>query len=162
MRQNTYVAVTAIKPKGLNLEKYRENIMKEMEIEVRTTKQMFQRTVKTWKKKAAFKTKIATSSKGELRGATYTESEIYSYINFGTRVRWALMSKDFKAKTKPRILDSYPGQGRAILVGKKAFMKHGLKPRPGIKERRYDLVITRIRKPLFQKAINAAIRKAAR
>ena len=58
-------------------------------------------------------------------------AEVWQYLNKGTKVRYAVMSKDFKAKTRPGLLKSYAGKGKMLFVNKKI-------KRPGIKARKWD------------------------
>ena len=72
------------------------------------------------------------------RGADWrqvaTDDEIYGFLNYGTRVRYATMTPDFQAKTTPRIIASRSGSGGVMYVRKD-------RPRPGIKAREFDKTI---------------------
>ena len=56
------------------------------------------------------------------------------WISKGTKVRYAVMTKGFKAKTRPKIISSYKGKGQMWYVNPK-------KPRPGIEARLFDETI---------------------
>lgn len=157
----TQVIIKPIIPKGINVAKFQANVLAEMQREVRTDKELFKRTVNTWQKPPAFNTVIELQGP-DLVGLTFTDSEVYRYIDMGTRVRWALMTSDFRAKTKPTVLSSTKGKGGAIIMGKQAMQARGIKPRPGIKARKFAHTIMKIRKPLFKKNIDRAIRQAAK
>ena len=90
----------------------------------------YQRTVETWIDRPKFTKEV------EIHGDTITmqvgtEDRIYLFIDKGTKVRYATMSPDFKAKTRPGILGSGRGAGGVLFVSK----KH---PRPGIEARRFS------------------------
>lgn len=64
----------------------------------------------------------------------YILDPIYTYINDGTPVRRALLSKDWKSKTKVRTIQSGPGSGKVLMVSKKFNFK-------GIQARQFDQTI---------------------
>lgn len=74
----------------------------------------------------------------------YTTSDIYFYLNSGTSVRRAVLSKDWRSKTVPRELKSGAGAGRVVVVGKKI-------ERPGIKAREWTSVVSDQLRPQFEK-----------
>lgn len=95
---------------------------------------LFQNTTKTWQNKPTFT--AAPTARG-------WQVEIdpafpYQWVNKGTRVRYATMSKDWKSKTKPGVLASFNGKGRLLFVSR----KH---PRPGIQARNFqDIIMKRM------------------
>lgn len=88
-----------------------------------------------------------------------TENEIYGYLNFGTRVRYALMSPDFSPKTRRGYIGSNKGRGGVILVSR----RH---PRPGIEAREFDKAVQAkwegLMQNTFQRAIDAEVSRASR
>ena len=94
----------------------------------------FETTVKTWTNQPTF-TPVATP-----RGWAVQVAPEYPYgwVNHGTRIRYATMSKDWKSKTKPNVIASYAGRGRLLFVSRK-------RPRPGIQARNFStIILTRI------------------
>lgn len=73
----------------------------------------------------------------------YTTNEIYSYLNAGTSVRRAVLSKDWKNKTAVRELKSGAGAGRVVFVGKKVNL-------PGIKARHWTEVVAEQLRPQWE------------
>jgi hypothetical protein len=62
----------------------------------------------------------------------------FQWVNKGTRVRYAFMSKDWKSKTKPNVLASFKGRGRVLFISRK-------RPMPGIQARNFtDIVMKRV------------------
>jgi hypothetical protein len=100
----------------------------------------FYKPVKTWVgDKPEFKYK-ATKDADVYKLLVTTKDEDsagtnkYRWLNFGTKVRRALMSRDFKAKTTPGFLGSGRGRGKMLFVSKKL-------ERPGIKPRKWEHMI---------------------
>lgn len=58
------------------------------------------------------------------------------FLNYGTKVRHAVMSKDFKPKTTVGLLSSKKGRGRMVFVSKKIKL-------PGIKPRKWNIALRR-------------------
>jgi hypothetical protein len=79
----------------------------------------------------------------------YTTDAPYFYVNFGTSVRRALMSPDFKPKTRTGFIGSNQGRGGVVFISKKLNL-------PGIKAREFDRVI----KEKWQKAFPAIMQRA--
>jgi hypothetical protein len=100
----------------------------------------FEETVKTFRDKPDFYIFV----RDEDRVVVGTLDEVYGYLNDGTRIRYAIMSADFKAKTKSGRLKAAPGQGGLMRID----TKH---PRPGIKARKFD---ARIAKKWEKKIVN--------
>ena len=94
----------------------------------------FENTVTTWTNQPTF-TPVPTP-----RGWAVQVAPEYPYgwVNRGTRIRYATMSKDWKSKTKPNVIASYAGRGRLLFVSRK-------RPRPGIQARNFStIILTRI------------------
>lgn len=95
-------------------------------------KEQFEKTVATWNNPPTFiirrnKTNRSITAAGK-------EGQIYTYVDEGTRVRHALMSRDFKAKTRPGVVGSGFGRGGVVFISKKII-------RPGIKARGFSEII---------------------
>ena len=92
-------------------------------------------------------------SKDTLEVNMLTDDKRVRFVEKGTKVRYATMSKDFVPKSRPNHLRSFLGKGRVLFVNKR-------RPRPGIKAR------NRVRKfghkyyPKFAKGMSAAMSKA--
>lgn len=80
----------------------------------------------------------------------YTTDAPYYYINFGTRVRRALMSEDFRPKTRNRYIGSNKGRGGVVFISKKLNL-------PGIKAREFDKAIQEKWQKEFPKIMQRAI-----
>jgi hypothetical protein len=129
------------------------------------TLQAFKRTTATWQRPPKWEKQISLAG-GKAMARVFTESDIYRFIDEGTKIRWALMSSrpPWQSKTAPYRLDSGPGRGHVVLAGRRAFARHGLGPRPGIAARHFSRTIRRMLEkefpPDMQEAINRGLEKA--
>jgi len=106
----------------------------------------FDVTTQTWKDRPVF-----TIAKAPLKRLVATKSDIYRFIARGTRVRYAVMTGDFAAKTRVGHIGSNIGKGGLAFVGKI--------PLPGIKARKFEEVIgakwQRLTPPIVQRAVDS-------
>lgn len=114
-------------------------------------KRDFQRTTKTWEHKPTFHQ--LTEIEPEPTVMVYTEDEQYGYVSGGTRVRRALMTPDYSPKTRPGVLDSFPGRGGVVYVSRKLNL-------PGIEARRFPEAVEKKHKKPHQRDVEAAIKRA--
>lgn len=151
-----------IKPKKMNIGLIRIGIYRELtKFAKEVAKEDFEPTYKTWEHDKP-QTKQDVSARGN---DTHARIEVvggdkaikkWRWLNEGTRRRWALMSPNWKSKTTPNQLNAGSGSGRAVLVGKKAFQRRGLRARRGIKARNWIKTIYNKRSKEFQDRIAKA------
>lgn len=117
-------------------------------------KVLMQKTTKTWKHKPTFaKDEIHTT---EQIGVTVgpdlktLPGRVWMFLDGGTKIRWAVMSGDWKSKTRPNFLGSGRGRGRAVIWGRRAMQKRGIAPRPGIRARHWSEAIHKLRAAKFE------------
>lgn len=79
----------------------------------------------------------------------------WRFLDEGTRVRYAIMSRDFKAKTMPGVLGSGPGRGGRVFIDVN-------NPQPGIKARGWSVKVLKEFKPEFRAQMRAALKAGAR
>jgi len=116
---------------------------------------LLEKTVRTWEgEKPEFVSEVKvgpkqvtlrTGPEGDDAGA-----KKWMYLEKGTSIRWAVMSKGFKAKTRRAFLKSYRGKGGAVIVGKRAMMARNIRPRPGIPARNWLAEVDRQRSRKFK------------
>lgn len=75
------------------------------------------------------------------------------WLDEGTRIRYATMTKGFRAKTRKGFIGSVKGKGKMLFVNKQM-------PRPGIKGRKFTIAIRKKWEPLFKKHMATALEKA--
>lgn len=150
-------------PKELNIKAYSDAATKLLKQEAKIIKREFSKTTKTFNNPVKFAERN-TSTRSQLSRLVFASDKQYFFVTRGTRIRWALMSQDFNAKTSARVIGSRRGRGRAVIIGKRAMQARNIAPRPGIKAREFDLEIVKRRQPKFvrnaNKAFNLATRKA--
>lgn len=74
------------------------------------------------------------------------------WISEGTKVRYAVMTKDFKPKTKVGVISSYVGRGRRKYVNPAVM-------RPGIDKRGFDDILNQRQEERIQKKWETALKK---
>jgi len=80
----------------------------------------------------------------------------WRWLELGTRIRWAVMSQDFRAKTRRAWLNSQRGRGGVVIVGKRAMMSRNIRPRPGIKARNWIAEVNKERSRKFKGLLQTA------
>ncbi len=108
-------------------------VKKSAQGEALTLVKLFKQTVSTWEDKPKFEY-VVEESGDNIRVRVWTEDKIYYFLDQGTKVRFATMSKDFKPKSTPGWIGSGPGAGQMLYVNTE-------RPRPGIESRRWTEVI---------------------
>lgn len=113
-------------------------------------------TTKTWEgEKPKFQTAIHLTTKeawlqpmasGPAKGIAK-----WRWLDEGTRVRYAIMSRDWQSKTTPGFVGSGPGRGRRVFVDVD-------NPQPGIKPRRWSKIVLKEFRREFSAAMRAALR----
>jgi hypothetical protein len=126
-------------------------------------RRLLDKTTRTWEGDVPYFVSKETISPTQLTMTTGPHGEgkgakKWMYLEEGTKIRWAVMSKGFKPKTRRAYLNSMKGRGDAVIVGKRAMMARGIKPRPGIRARNWRAEVNKERsrkfKGLMQKAFD--------
>ena len=161
------IIFTPIFPKDFNIDDYLSAIKQAITDEMGIQKRMYEKTTRTWEQKTRFITigpkRLATIVIGRVRpDKRFKSSEIFRFIDAGTKRRWAVMSKDFKPKTKNRVIGSSRGRGGAIVMGKRAMQKRGIAQRQVIKARKFTEEIDKRREKPFAVKVQKAIDKASK
>ena len=117
----------------------------------------FVSSVSTWDHKPVFEKEVETvggwQSLIKVIGTVSTTDDVYGYINNGTSVRYATMTPNFKAKTKPGRIGAGAGAGGVSYVLRS-------RPRPGIKPRKFDEMIAKLRQKDLESAFSSAVSAA--
>lgn len=162
------VAMKAIKPKRLKQDAISEEILFALQDEARKQKKLLNQTTSTWSgEKPTFESLIDLSSGGDATvvtgpsGGTKAVNK-WTWLDQGTKIRWALMSSDWRSKTRSGTLKSGRGSGSVILAGKRAMQARNIRPRPGIVARGWSIMITKMRRRPFTKLVIKAMQKGSK
>ncbi|RLC88773.1 MAG: hypothetical protein DRJ03_01610 [Chloroflexi bacterium] len=137
-----------IEPKEFKIPGIKGKLEKMLRHEAWIQRRMMQKVTRTWKgTKPRFKREIKVD-RGNLRLTTlpYGNPKAvnkFRWLNEGTRVRHAVMSKDFRPKTRHRTIGSRRGRGGMVFVSRKIRQ-------PGIKAREWTDEIRKRRTPKFR------------
>jgi len=115
---------------------------------------------RTWQGDVVFETNVAIGAVAGGKGKSgiailvTTEDKRYKFVDEGTKVRYATMSPNFRAKTKVNSLTASAGRGGMLFVNKK-------RPRPGIKARGFTKLVQKKWQPEFEDRMDRALFEAA-
>lgn len=125
-----------------------------VQTEGETQQKLYRKTTATWKSKPDHELEFSRDKK-EIIATNITDNRIYYFLHEGTKVRYAILSRDWKSKTTPRRLSSGSGRGRVVFISRKL-------PQPGIEAREWTDVIIRNRKRPFQRDMQKVMELIAR
>lgn len=157
------ITFKAIKPAKFNSEVFQRAFVKQAERMAPKMHADMKAPTKTWNPPVEFDERIFIGARAAAEankvGAgvavqVTTDDRRYLFVDEGTKVRYATMSPDFIAKTKPKSLKAGKGRGRMLFVNKK-------KPRPGIKARGFTKLVKKKWEPLFRAGMDDAMATAA-
>lgn len=111
----------------------------------------FAKTTATWKEQPTFTSAVEVTSNAII-GEVATDNKIYRFVSGGTRVRYAIMTPDFVAKTRPRVIGSGPGRGGVAFISR----KH---PRPGIEAREFAETIAKNQRRKIANILRTALKR---
>lgn len=156
-------------PSKMHLDKFNDMLEAVLEAEGRVLVSMLERPIATWKEDRP-DLKYETGKRGDvsfvragLKGYAETGNITFGglgdrkwyWLNNGTDVRYAKMSRDWISKTSVNSLRSDPGRGRVLARGKKAGA------RPGIDARDWTGIIMKARLPEFRKSVENLVKRFA-
>ena len=110
---------------------------------------LYEKTVATWQHAVDFQ--VIETPRGH---TVQTEDQVYKYIDRGTRVRRALMSRDWRSKTKVNVISSFSGAGKMLFVSRKLSL-------PGIEARNFSQIILRRVQDKAASRVRKALNEAA-
>lgn len=128
-----------------------------LRVEAAAQKELLTKTTETWQHKPRWRVEYM---KNPQQIGVYTHPDYgtdagmhWVYLDQGTRVRWAVMSRTWRSKTRARWLGSRAGRGHVVIAGRKAMQKRNIKPRPGIEARRWSETIQKMRSQKFARVM---------
>ena len=158
-------SVKQIKPKKLNVDAFRTEVLNALRAEGRDVKKEYEKTTKTWKRKPEFEVLIGLTrgSGGSASVLVGTDNEIYGYVDEGTKGHYVPKSgaatmafqPGYKAKTAPRKIGSSAGGafGDKIVRRGRWWVK-------GIVAREFSPTIQKRRRKPFTRRMVKAMQKA--
>lgn len=154
------VRVKPIVPAKMRIGRIRLELLNALRKEGRDLKKNFEETIATWDgEKPTFKPVVSLAGNDASVVVEPTGSKKgvnkWNWLNEGTRVRRALMSRNWKSKTKPGRLRSGSGAGQVIFISRRLN-------RPGIKARGWSKSIGRKNTRRFQKRMSLATKRGTR
>ena len=153
------IVVKKIKAPRLQIDAVRLELLNVMRAEGRVHQRELRKTTATWQgDKPQFESLVSLQGGAAtvLTGPVGNEMGIkkWSWLDGGTRVRYATMSGDWRSKTRVKWFGSGGGKGRMLFVNRR-------RPRPGIAARGWSEALTLTRKNAFQKAVLAGLKRAS-
>lgn len=142
-------------PHYLSVAQVRGRLLRALQLQGEAMKRDFLLTTATWKNHHPVFFVQVNYGGGNSRVHVYTMDKTWMWLNSGTRVRYATMSRNFIAKTTPGVLGSGPGKGYMKYVSTRF-------PRPGIHARNWTILV-RIKhtSPFAAAVYNATVRSLA-
>ena len=148
------ITFTPIVPPNLNEDVFYDLLQEAVEETIDEADDQFGRTYATWRHDPGFEKDIDVG-RDKIRGSTSTDDPVYRYLSKGTAVRYATMTPDFEAKTRPRFLGSSPGRGGVAYIDRR-------RPRPGIEARQFEEAVKERVEPKFRKRGQQKLNEAAK
>lgn len=155
------ISATAILPGRFDPDAFSREIIAEVTRFNKEIDSDFKKTIDTWNHKPIFKSSVSVGADGivgHVRTARIfgrSPELIYYFINQGTKVRYAKMTRDFEPKTRVRVIDSFPGAGGLDSVDVRF-------PNPGIQGRKFNEAIADKHRARFAFRIRIAIKRGAK
>jgi hypothetical protein len=139
----------------LNPEAFRVELLARLRTGAQELDKRLGKTTATWEgEKPKFETQIGLSATEATLEAAATGPQKgidkWLWLNYGTKVRYAILSKDWSSKTAPGFVGSGPGAGRVVKID----VNH---PQPGIEPRHWGVLILKEFKPQFRQAMREAL-----
>ena len=159
------LSVRSIKPKrGINPRVFYKAIEKQLRKEGKIVVRLYKKTVRTWKRKPKFKVERPRMTNIGMATFIYTTSDIYRYVDLGTRPRtikpkrgkFLSFKVGGKAKTRKKVIGSSRGAPGTQWVRTKKVRRHRITPR------RFSFEIKKRRQPKFSANMRKAARRANR
>lgn len=151
-----FFRVTPIKPGIYDVSRVRGNIIEALRDEGRDTLLPLSITIQNWNDPPRMSFQITQTADMAMMEAgptpkTSHQAKKWFWLNYGTRVRYARLSRDWVSKTSPGSLRSGFGRGQVLKRGYKAGRHKGIDPRGWVD------IIEKMRAKRFRARIALAI-----
>ncbi len=135
-------------------------VKKAMQKEMDVIERMFGKATSTWSAKNKPVWKRTLLARGDaFKARMSTNSTPFTYIETGTKTRWAKMDPRFMPKSTPRSFTAKAGAFPTPLTRGKRNMKRA---KPGIKARKWREEVSKRREKQIKVKVNLAIQKGLR
>ena len=112
--------------------------------------QLFKGVTRNFKHQVEFTT-VTNETGDKIEVLIGSDDKILGYLDRGTSVRYAIMSADFVAQTRPGSLQSSAGHGGVVIINRN-------NPRPGIPARNFtgqiEAILNREAEPTFNRELS--------
>lgn len=149
--------IRPIKPKPMKLNVLKDATEKGLDRGAKIVQKSFQETMGTFKRKHPVRI-----NRRKAYRFIWVDDRVYSFINYGTSIRWAVMSSDWRSKTRPGSIRPRSGRGKPVVIGRRAMTRRGISPKPGIRARRFDKAIVERDAPKVHRVIKDDLAKSVR
>jgi hypothetical protein len=153
------IVIKKIKAPRLKIDAVRLELLNVLHAEGKIQQRELAKTTSSWQgDKPQFETLISLQggAASALTGPVGNTMGVkkWDWLDQGTRVRYATMSKDWRSKTRQKWFGSGRGRGRMLFVNRR-------RPRPGIEARGWSEALTLTRKNAFRKLVMAGLARAS-
>ncbi len=159
MASGVSIQIKPILPGLVNEAHFRNLIRRALREAAKEIVSEFGKGTRTWEHKPQWTTQLRYhTGRNTWKVIVRTSSKPFMYVELGTLKggRYRLMSKGFQSKTKPKVLRSGAGAGRAA-----GFIHKGRRPLKGVTPRDFRVVIAKQYKPRYVKKMSLAISAGA-
>lgn len=158
------ISIRPIIPRGLNKSAYEKAMKSVLKEQTQVNKTKFKSVSDKFTTETVEYQQEAGTRQGALYRSVFTKSPRMAYLNYGTNVRWAVMSDDYSALTKVGSLRTQARGGKVLIRGRQAMIERGIQPKrnPGIEARKFDETIVKEEQKPFEKRANTAMAQAAK
>lgn len=148
-------AFKAVKPQAIKVAQVRGSILAALNAEKVYALSLLNQTIATWNEPPTMKAEISYRG-GDVAMVAGPSGDLFlakkwMWLDQGTRVRFAQLSKDWVSKTSPGSLRSGAGAGMVLARGHKAGAHRG------IEARHWSELINKMIKKGFQRRIQEAV-----
>ena len=157
------IVFTAIRPRGMNIKAYQNAIDRALLTQRVAIRGHYSRVSLGFSSPVKYKEEGPHFTSGGERSVRVSTDDVRMVmLDRGTRFRWAVMTKNFRPKTRVRVLQSQRGIGRTVIRGKTAMTARHMSPRQGILPRFFSDEIIKREQAKFENRVVAAISAATK
>jgi len=158
MADNVIIDIKPILGEKVNDKGMLRVIRKALEASAKDVEGEFGKGTSTWTHKPRWKTEVKTR-RNDWVARVSTGDKPFVYVEMGTIKggRYRRMSRDWQSKTKPKVLHSGAGGGRAV-----GFIPRGTRPMKGLTPRDFRVIIAEAADSKFASTMRAGIELGSR